>query len=83
MADGLYVSEKVLQTCEGNNWEYIIRYKEGCAPTIEEEYEAIPEKEREGNAEYVNGVIFKDREVNVLKCKETKVKKRSQRSLHG
>ena len=75
VADGLYVSEKVLQTCEGNNWEYIIRYKEGCAPTIEEEYEAIPEKEREGNAEYVNGVIFKDREVNVLKYRETKVKK--------
>lgn len=75
VADGLYVSEKVLQTCAGNNWEYIIRYKEGCAPTIGEEYEAIPEKEREGNAEYVNGVIFKDREVNVLKYRETKVKK--------
>ena len=75
VADGLYISGKVLQICEDNNWEYIIRYKEGCAPSIEEEYQAIPEKEREGNAEYVNGVIFKDREVNVLKYRERKVKK--------
>lgn len=75
VADGLYVSEKVLQICGDNNWEYIIRYKEGCAPTIEEEYQSIPEKNREGNAEYINGVIFKDREVNVLKYRERKVKK--------
>ena len=75
VADGLYVSEKVLQICEDNNWEYIIGYKEGCAPTIEEEYQAIPEKDKKGNAEYINGVIFKDREVNVLKYRETRVKK--------
>lgn len=75
VADGLYVSEKVLRICEDNNWEYIIRYKEGCAPSIEEEYQAIPEKERECSAEYINGVIYKDREVNVLKYRETRVKK--------
>lgn len=75
VADGLYVSEKVLQICGDNSWEYIIRYKEGCAPTIGEEYQSIPEKNREGNAEYINGVIFKDREVNVLKYRERKVKK--------
>lgn len=75
VADGLYVSEKVIQICEGNNWKYIIRYKEGCAPSIEEEYQAIPEKDREGSAEYINGVLFKDREVNVLKYREAKIKK--------
>lgn len=75
VADGLYVSERVIQICEENNWEYIIRYKEGCAPTIEEEYQSIPEKGRAGNAEYINGVIFKDREVNVLKYREARVKK--------
>lgn len=38
VADSLYVSEKVMQICKDNNWEYIIRYKEGSAPTIEKEY---------------------------------------------
>lgn len=33
-ADGLYVSQKVIQTCTDNGWDYIIRYKEGCAPSI-------------------------------------------------
>ena len=75
VADGLYVSETVLKICQDNQWEYIIRYKEGCAPTIEQEYQAIPEKNQTGNAEYVNGVLFGNREVNVLKYKETKVKK--------
>ena len=75
VADGLYVSEKVLKMCQANRWDYIIRYKEGCAPSIEQEYEAIPEKNKAGKAEYVNGVIFKDMEVNVLKYKETMIKK--------
>lgn len=75
VADGLYVSEKVLKICKANSWDYIIRYKEGCAPTIEQEYKAIPEKNKAGNAEYVNGVIFKDLDVNVLKYRETKKKR--------
>ena len=74
VADSLYVSEKVLEICKKYNWEYIIRYKEGSAPTIEKEYEAIPEKNRSGKAEYVNEVIFKDHDVNVLKFSETKKK---------
>ena len=47
----------------------------GCAPTIEKEYRSIPQKDREGRAEYINGVIFKDKEVNVLKYRETRIKK--------
>ena len=76
VADGLYVSEKVLKICKDNKWDYIIRYKEGCASSIEKEYQAIPEKQKAGKAEYINGVIFKDFDVNVLKYKETKVKNR-------
>jgi len=29
LADGLYVSQTVLEICENNGWDYIIRYKEG------------------------------------------------------
>lgn len=75
VADSLYISGKVLQICRNNKWDYIIRYKEGSAASIEKEYQAIPEKNRKGNAEYVNEVIFKDMDVNVLKYKETKRKK--------
>lgn len=74
VADGLYISEKVLKLCRDNRWEYIIRYKEGCASSIEKEYQAIPEKNKEGKAEYINGIIFRDFDVNVLKFTETKVR---------
>lgn len=74
LADGLYVSEKVMNKCRENHWEYIIRYKEGCAPSIEKEYNAIPEKTQVQNAEFLNEVIFKDGTVNVLKYTEKKVK---------
>ena len=75
VADGLYVSEKVMKICEEYGWDYIIRYKEGCAPSVEEEYKAIPEKNEAGKAEYINGIIYRDMEVNVLKYRETKIKK--------
>lgn len=71
VADALYVSENVMKLCKSNQWDYIIRYKEGCAPTVEEEYGNIPEKKKVENAEYVNGIIYKDSEVNVLKYSET------------
>ena len=74
VADGLYVSTPVLNVCEGNEWDYLIRYREGCAPLIEEDYQRIPEKNQVENAEYINGVQFVDREVNAIKYKETKQK---------
>lgn len=77
VADSLYVTERVLKTCRDYQWEYIIRYKEGSAPTIEKEYAAIPEKNTSGKAEYINGVIFGEYDVNVLKFSETKMKKKT------
>ena len=78
MADGLYVSEKVINRCKKYKWSYIIRYKEGCASSIEEEYNAIPEKGCSGNAEFINGIIYKDGTVNVLKYTERKIVKGSE-----
>ena len=48
-ADGLYVTQRVLQICKDYGWDYIIRYKEGCAASIEQEYRALPEKENAGD----------------------------------
>lgn len=75
VADGLYVDEKVMNLCKKYSWDYLIRYKEGCAKSIEEEYQAIPEKGRAGKAEYVNDIIYKEGMVNVLNYEETKVEK--------
>lgn len=74
VADGLYVAESIMDLCESYHWKFIIRYKEGCAKSIEEEYCAIPEKERAGSVEYVNEMVYKSRTVNVLEQKETKIK---------
>lgn len=73
VADGLYVDKKVLGLCKTYGWDYIIRYKEGCAKSIEEEYRAIPEKGKAGKAEYVNGIIYQEGTVNVLRYGETKI----------
>ena len=76
VADGLYVDKKVMDLCKRYGWEYIIRYKEGCAKSIGEEYRAIPEKMQAGNAEYANGIIYQEGTVNVLRYKETKIEKK-------
>ena len=75
LADSLYVSENVINRCKEYNWDYIICYKEGSASSIAQEYNAIPEKTKVGNAEFINKVLYQDGTVNVLTYTETKIKK--------
>ena len=73
-ADGLYVSQKVIQTCKNYGWDYIIRYKEGSTSSIAEEYRLLPEKERlDEGIEYQNQIPFKDQDVNLIYYTEKKV----------
>lgn len=73
-ADGLYVSRKVIQTCMDYGWDYIIRYKEGCAPSIAKEYQALPEKEKIGSEiEYQNQIMFQNLDVNLIHYREKKM----------
>ena len=66
-ADGLYVSQKVIQTCTDNGWNYIIRYKEGSASFIAKEYQSLPEKEKIGSEiEYQNQIMFQNTDVNLI-----------------
>lgn len=72
-ADGLYVTQRVLQICKDYGWDYIIRYKEGCAASIEQEYRALPEKENAGDGiEYQNQIPFGAFDVNLIYYKEKK-----------
>ena len=71
LADGLYVSQTVLEICENNGWDYIIRYKEGCAPSVAEDYRSLPEKETVGDSiEFQNDIIFQKRDVNLVYYRE-------------
>ena len=73
-ADGLYVSHTVIDICKENGWDYIIRYKEGCASSIANEYRAMPEKKSCGSdIEYQNEVIFGEDSVNLIYYQETKI----------
>lgn len=75
-ADGLYVTKTVLQICKDYHWDYIIRYKEGCASSIAKEYRALPEKETVGtDIEYQNKVMFNDFDVNLIYYRERRIVK--------
>lgn len=52
MGDSLYACEPVFEICQKNNWEFLIRYKDGSIPTLAEEYDEISEM-GEGEEEVV------------------------------
>lgn len=41
LADSLYACVTVFDICKKNNWQFLIRYKDGSIPTLKEEYEEI------------------------------------------
>lgn len=73
LADSLYASEPVMGICRDNSWEFIIWYKTGSVPSITEEYEKIPEKEVSGHTEFVNGIDYNGKPVNMLQFWEKKI----------
>lgn len=71
----MYVSQKVIQTCIDNGWNYIIRYKEGSASSIAKEYQSLPEKEKIGSEiEYQNQIMFQNTDVNLTYYTGKKIK---------
>lgn len=76
LLDSLYASKTVMDICKKNKWDYIIRFKKGSIPSIAVEYEAIPEKQISGNAEFINDIEYKDHKVNVLRYREEKIIKK-------
>ncbi len=75
LADSLYASEPVMDICRDNGWDFVIRYKTGSIPSITEEYVKIPEKETSGHAEFVNGIDYNGKTVNMLRFWEEKAVK--------
>jgi hypothetical protein len=75
LMDSLYAAKPVMNICKKNKWDYIIRFKDGSIPYIAKEYKDIPEKERVGNAEYINEIDYEGHKVNLLNYMEETVEK--------
>lgn len=80
--DALYFNEPMISLIEDNYWKYIITYKEGCAPTVEDYYRILERNgdlntkteinEEDGETyryDYYNGVEYHDMTVNMMKLK--------------
>ena len=79
--DGLYLSKPMIDVCQKNRWHYLITFKEGSAPSLFEEYEALlkltPENaltKKRGDAvanyRWINDIDWDDRIVHVLENRE-------------
>ena len=78
--DSLYASGPVFDICAGYGWMYLLRYKRGSIPSIEEEFDNIPERGRikydnkekrtHGIIEFVNGISYQAHTVHMLRCTE-------------
>ena len=54
--DSLYACESVIRTCEENHWAYLLRFKKGSIPSVQEEKEALSKLQRHRRKTTVNGV---------------------------
>lgn len=69
MGDSLYASEKVFQTCDDNQWKYLVRFKDGSIPSVAAEFHLLKEREiqnQKDGTRWVNGISYNQRMVNVM-----------------
>lgn len=70
LGNGLMLSigtENIIDLCESYGWKFIIRYKEGSAKSIKEEYQAIKEKEKTETKEFKWVTNFEIKKKNAVK----------------
>jgi hypothetical protein len=78
MGDSLYANEKVFQICEENQWNYLIRFKDGSIPSVAAEFHLLKEREVQNQKEgikWVNGISYNKRMVTVMEFIFEKKKK--------
>lgn len=84
LMDSLYAAKPVMELCERNRWHFLVTFKEGSAPAVFEDYEAllklapdskIKDEDRETAAgqtyRWVNRVDWNGQPVHVLENLET------------
>ncbi len=86
--DALYANKTVLDICKGNNWKYIIRFKEGAIPTLYKEFNTVTREVEEGNEsneknkelryEFASKLEYKDYKINIVRYTEKSKKKETE-----
>ncbi|WP_349011312.1 transposase [Mediterraneibacter gnavus] len=80
--DSLYASEGFFKECRKKKWKYILRYKEGSIPSINQEYEVLKKQEKnrqekpEGVYDYVTGIDYRGESINVIEYESKEEKKK-------
>ena len=70
--DSLYASEGFFKDCKAKKWKYILRYKEGSIPSIQQEYQELKKLEkkriegRDGKYDYVTGIDYRGEKIHVM-----------------
>lgn len=82
--DSLYASEGFFKDCRKNHWRYILRFKEGSIPSINQEHDTLKKLEKnrkeeaEGVYDYVTGIDYRGESINMIEYEDTKEGKRFQ-----
>ena len=80
--DSLYASEGFFKECRRKKWKYILRYKEGSIPSINQEYQVLKKQEKnlqekpEGVYDYVTGIDYRGESINVVEYEAVEEKKK-------
>ena len=82
--DSLYASEGFFKDCKAKKWKYILRYKEGSIPSIQQEYQELKKLEkkriegRDGKYDYVTGIDYRGEEIHVMEYENAEEGKKFQ-----
>ena len=80
--DSLYASEGFFKECRRKKWKYILRYKEGSIPSINQEYQVLKIREKNrmeeagGVYDYVTGIDYRGESINVVEYEDLEEKKK-------
>ena len=78
----MYASEGFFKECRRKKWKYILRYKEGSIPSINQEYQVLKKREKnrqekpEGVYDYVTGIDYRGESINVIEYEREEEKKK-------
>lgn len=72
LGDSLYSCEPFYQICEENKWEFVLRFKEGRAKSLWDEFQAIKKIEcpKKDIHNFINGVPYNKRLLNIVETNE-------------
>lgn len=70
LGDSLYACEPVFEICNNNDWEYLIRFKEGRIKSVAKEFNTIKELDgkKDEKCTWINEIAYNRRTVNLIEA---------------